>query len=222
MSNSQRVLYGNRLLCKYHIEPIADIQTRKTVGYEILCRSQPYPETTDEWRTWAAYLTDIANDIAVPGTFAAINMDSQQLHDPVIADTLSALNKNIVIEWTEKPGEQPIEDTAAILQKLRNKQGIRIAIDDAGAGADGIQRIMATHPDFVKIDGKLIQAATIHRDPLAFAGIEAIAHIAKMAGATLVAEWVESEREWEICRQYGIHMVQGFYVQETCGKQRRI
>ncbi|WP_031570811.1 EAL domain-containing protein [Acidithiobacillus thiooxidans] len=214
-SKPQKQSYDHR----HHIELIAQASDRAVLGCEILCRSDPFPETLPDWIDWITHLVELANQTATPDYFASINVDGWNLHHPQIMNILQKLTGDAVVEWTERPDKHSTRKTALKLRELQAKTGVRLSIDDVGAGIDGIQRILLVEPDFIKIDGQIIQEATINQNPMAFAAIDSLLNLAQKAGALAVAEWIESEIEWEVCKKCGIDLVQGYYVQKSCNIQ---
>lgn len=120
----------------------------------------------------------------------------------------------LVIEWNEEWISERIACQAAILlQNWRNRFGIKIALDDAGAGHDFIKRFYLVNPDFVKLDGAMIVSARTSKHMQK--ACEAIANITHDNHKTLVAEWIENEGDLHYAKnvleaEYG----QGFYLDD--------
>ncbi len=114
----------------------------------------------------------------------------------------------IVVEITEHVPIQNYETIVSALLPLRNR-GIRIAIDDAGAGYSSLRHVLSLKPDIIKFDTSLTR--DIHLDPTRSAMIEALSNFARRTGTLVVAEGVESEEEVAALRELGIEKAQGYY-----------
>jgi EAL domain-containing protein (putative c-di-GMP-specific phosphodiesterase class I) len=64
--------------------------------------------------------------------------------------------------------------------------------------------------DFIKIEGSFVR--DILTDPVDRAMVEAVCHIGQAIGATLIAEWVESEALLAQVKALGIDYAQGYAV----------
>jgi EAL domain-containing protein (putative c-di-GMP-specific phosphodiesterase class I) len=94
--------------------------------------------------------------------------------------------------------------TVAALKAL----GVRIAIDDFGAGYSSLNYLRHFEVDYLKIDrGFVVDIATNERDR---AVATAIAQIAAALGMTVVAEGVESEAQAAFCSSLGFGELQGY------------
>lgn len=103
------------------------------------------------------------------------------------------------------------EQSLASLRRYR-EQGYSIAVDDYGTGFSGMQLLYYTEPDFIKIDRFFIR--DIASDPKKkhfVAGLLANAH---MLGSMVVAEGVETEKEFYECMAIGCDLVQGYLIQK--------
>jgi EAL domain-containing protein (putative c-di-GMP-specific phosphodiesterase class I) len=88
-------------------------------------------------------------------------------------------------------------------------QGMRVAIDDVGAGYSGLQRIANVAPDLLKLDRSIIHG--IDKSPTHRAIVAALRHFAGETGALLLAEGVETEAEAHIVKSLGVGLAQGWY-----------
>lgn len=97
----------------------------------------------------------------------------------------------------------------AELAPLRAR-GLKLAIDDAGAGFAGLQHILRLEPDIIKLDMTLIQ--TIDVDPARRALAAAMQMFARQTGAVLVAEGVETREELTTLTQLSFMRAQGYLL----------
>lgn len=114
----------------------------------------------------------------------------------------------VIVEITE---HVRIEDYAPVLLALRplREAGIRIAIDDAGAGFSTLSHILAIQPDVIKLDLSLTRG--VDRDPGKRAMTAALSEFARRTRTVLVAEGVETRAELEALRELGVDKAQGYY-----------
>jgi EAL domain-containing protein (putative c-di-GMP-specific phosphodiesterase class I) len=86
--------------------------------------------------------------------------------------------------------------------------GLKVAIDDFGAGYSGLNLLVDFQPDLVKLDRQLVTGIERH-GPLQ-AVVRAISQICLDLGIDIVAEGVESEAEYAWLASQGIHLFQGY------------
>jgi EAL domain-containing protein (putative c-di-GMP-specific phosphodiesterase class I)/GGDEF domain-containing protein/CBS domain-containing protein len=103
--------------------------------------------------------------------------------------------------------EAPVSGT---LDEL-SRDGFRLAIDDFGRGFSGLELLYSCPSDFVKIDRFFI--AGIERDRQKRVLAETMVKLAHLLGRFVVAEGVETEAEFAVCRELGCDLVQGYLIQ---------
>ena len=116
--------------------------------------------------------------------------------------------EDVVIEISE---QESIENFV-IFREMREswrELGLRIAVDDAGAGYASLEAIMEITPDFLKADMRLVRG--IDADPPRQEVLRALNAVARRIGAEVIAEGVETEDELRILRQLGIPYGQGYH-----------
>jgi EAL domain-containing protein (putative c-di-GMP-specific phosphodiesterase class I) len=113
----------------------------------------------------------------------------------------------LLLEITE---HHPIEDYDELLSALEplRERGVRIAIDDAGAGYSSFRHILLIKPDVIKLDISITRG--IDEDASRRALATALLSFAAEIGATLVAEGVETTAEKETLQQLGATLGQGY------------
>lgn len=94
--------------------------------------------------------------------------------------------------------------------KLIRHYGASIAIDDFGVGYSNISHIAKFSPDFVKIDGSLMQS--INTDKKIENLLNSLLLYSNKAGKKLIAEHVSSQQIAQKATQMGIDYLQGFYL----------
>lgn len=123
-------------------------------------------------------------------------------------DKLGISPSMIVIELTER---HPHEDYSILRQAIDHyrSKGFEIAIDDLGAGYSGLRLWAELRPDYVKIDKHFIHG--IHEDPIKREFIHSIRDISHNLNCKVIAEGIETEAEFEVIRNIGINLCQGYY-----------
>ena len=96
--------------------------------------------------------------------------------------------------------------------------GCRVAVDDFGAGYSSMENIMRIKPDYIKIDGSLIQE--IDRSEESLAIVRSILQMSRELGARTVAEHVHNRIIYEIVRDMGVDYMQGYYLSEPFAADR--
>jgi EAL domain-containing protein (putative c-di-GMP-specific phosphodiesterase class I) len=96
-----------------------------------------------------------------------------------------------------------------VLEPLR-KKGLRLAVDDAGAGYASFRHILRLEPDIIKLDMSLTRDIDTDRTRRALAA--ALIRFAQETGSKIIAEGVETQSELEVLRSLGISMAQGYLI----------
>ncbi|WP_040261047.1 sensor domain-containing phosphodiesterase [Pseudomonas massiliensis] len=86
--------------------------------------------------------------------------------------------------------------------------GVRLAIDDAGAGYASMRHILQLRPDIIKLDMALTQG--IEHDAQRRAMASALIAFARETDTSVVAEGVETTADLLTLRRLGAHRVQGY------------
>ena len=103
-----------------------------------------------------------------------------------------AEESRIVVELTEHAAVEDYPRLASALDGLRSA-GVRLAIDDAGAGFASLMHILRLAPDFIKLDRQLISGLDV--DPAKRSLAASLMRFGEESGATIVAEGVETAAE---------------------------
>lgn len=121
----------------------------------------------------------------------------------------SAPLDRIIVEVTEHHPVECYNTLRTQIQSLR-AQGLRLAIDDVGAGHSSFRHILDLQPDVIKLDMSLTRGLEGDRGRRALAS--ALIIFAREIGSELVAEGVESFRQLNCLRELGVTIVQGHIV----------
>ncbi len=205
-------------------QPIWRLGEDRPAGYEALARFGQLPiRGPDQWFADAA-----AVGLAQALELAALRRALQAL--PLLpADRYLTLNVSpataitaelaailaqvdltrIVLEITEQDDVADICALVAALAPLR-AAGMRLAVDDAGAGYSGLQKILELRPDIIKLDRFFVRG--IDQDAPRRALAAALSEFARQVGAELIAEGVEEVPELDAVRALGFDKVQGWLL----------
>jgi EAL domain-containing protein (putative c-di-GMP-specific phosphodiesterase class I)/DNA-binding NarL/FixJ family response regulator len=203
-------------------QPIFDLETRAPVGAEALARFDPESGLRpDQWFHEAAevgLLPELelkAVELALedlsrmpPGAYLSVNASPGTAASDPFAELLEGvLGDRVVVEITEHAPVDDYEELARSLQELR-KAGVRLAVDDAGAGFASLRHILRLAPDILKLDISLTQGIDSDRTRRALAsGLIAFAAEVDMG---VVAEGIETDAELEALLELGVRDGQGY------------
>jgi EAL domain-containing protein (putative c-di-GMP-specific phosphodiesterase class I) len=125
---------------------------------------------------------------------------------PMIADVDAA---RLVLEITE---HATVTDYDALIRALRplRERGVRIAVDDAGAGYASMRHILSLKCEIIKLDMSLTR--DIDTDPGRRALARGLISFACEIGSDITAEGIETRGELEALRNLGVHKAQGYYL----------
>ncbi len=112
----------------------------------------------------------------------------------------------IVLELTEHAGVESYDRLRQALAPLR-AQGLRLAIDDVGAGHSTFRHVLELSPEYIKLDMSLIRA--IDRDTARRALAESITAYGRRTGCEVVAEGIETPAEFAALRDIGCDLCPG-------------
>jgi EAL domain-containing protein (putative c-di-GMP-specific phosphodiesterase class I) len=96
---------------------------------------------------------------------------------------------------------------AALLNEYRG-MGIKLAIDDFGAGYSGLNLLAEFQPDYVKIDMNLVRGIEKHGPRQAI--VRGITQVCGDLGIDVIAEGVETMKEFSWFEDHGIRLFQGY------------
>jgi EAL domain-containing protein (putative c-di-GMP-specific phosphodiesterase class I)/GGDEF domain-containing protein len=115
----------------------------------------------------------------------------------------------IVLEVTER-SEIAFDDTLLRQVNLAKDVGFNVAIDDAGAGTSGLNRMMQIRPHWIKLDRQLV--SEIDADPYKQNLVRFFVHFARMSGVSVIAEGIENPAELATLMGLGIRFGQGYFL----------
>jgi EAL domain-containing protein (putative c-di-GMP-specific phosphodiesterase class I) len=203
-------------------QPIVGLSARRTLGFECLSRFSAEPARgPDVWYAEAdavglreemeiaAIRLALASQARLPaGLYTSINASPATILTGAFLEILEGYRgEDIVIEVTENANVDDYDFLAYALEPLRSR-GIRLAVDDAGAGYASMQHILQLRPDIIKLDMSLTR--DIDRDRPRRALADALIGFAHDTGSVIIAEGVETEAELKTLADLGVDAVQGY------------
>jgi EAL domain-containing protein (putative c-di-GMP-specific phosphodiesterase class I) len=203
------------------LQPIVDLATGRRVGAEALSR---FPI---EWgkppdvcfaeahsigagdrlellalRRAADYLDEVSGYVAMnvsPGTL--LTRDCTELLTEFRLD-------RVVLELSEHDQVADYPALMAVLDPLR-AAGMRLAIDDVGAGFSSLRHIIVTAPDVIKLDRSIVDGVSC--DPVLTSLVRSLVDFAGGCEARVVAEGVETAADADVLRTLGVDYGQGWH-----------
>ena len=119
------------------------------------------------------------------------------------------LRGKLCLEITETAAITHVADATAFVQLVR-AAGVRVALDDFGAGASSFGYLKALAVDYLKIDGQFVR--TLLTDPLDDVAVRCFVDVARVLGLKTVAEFVDHPAVLARLREIGVDFAQGFLL----------
>jgi PAS domain S-box-containing protein len=202
-------------------QPIVDLRRARVVGYEALTRF--FDGTPPDARFSEARAVGLGIELEAATLRAALAASSGLPRAAwlninvspaliVAREPLRALvvasKRRLVLEVTEHVAIEDYDPFRAAVAELG--PGVRLAVDDAGAGFASLRHILELRPAFVKLDRWLV--AGLESDEARKAMIVGLHHFAAATDCQLIAEGVETDAELEALHALGIKLGQGFLL----------
>lgn len=205
-------------------QPIVDLGEMRPTGYESLCRfsAEPY-RTPDLWFHDAAdaglsvelELAAIQQALeALPRLeahqYLSINASPGTVVSDAFVDTMTATPlSQVVLEITEHAIVEDYDRLTGAIDALRER-GMRLAVDDAGAGHSSLRHIVQLSPEFIKLDMSLTR--NVDKDLARRALVGALMFYTRETSAQIIAEGIETEAELETLKLLGVRRGQGYLL----------
>ena len=217
-----------------HFQPIVSAESDDIFAYEGLCRTlDPNPfATLDNLFEQARMCGEISaldllcrhNSIRQAAGLNITSRDArlfinicptslqQSDHSPGATEKMVKAfgleKEKVILEITE---QEAVSNYPLFLKAIKHyrDRGFKIAIDDFGAGYGGMKMLSLVVPDYVKIDRHFFR--DIDSAHINYSLIDAIATICHRLGIDVIGEGIESEKDVRVCREFGIHLMQGYY-----------
>ncbi|WP_077339737.1 sensor domain-containing phosphodiesterase [Pseudocolwellia agarivorans] len=224
-----------------HYQKISDLENTKTIGFEALLRWN-HPEkgllTPSEFlfmaeetgmildiETWVIedvclQLKHWQSSVEYKNIFIGVNLSGRHLTQ---ANQLSKLihlieantvePQRLILEFTESAFAQHTELALKGLKKLK-EFGVKLALDDYGAGLSSLNFLHGYPFEFIKLDRSFIKTLNLDNKNLSL--VKALHELGGNFGYRLVAEGIESAEMLEKLKNVGCDFGQGFHINRPC------
>ncbi|NLA67805.1 MAG: EAL domain-containing protein [Gammaproteobacteria bacterium] len=217
----------------FALQPKVDLRSGRVIGAELLARwDHPRlgPLAPDAFVPMAERMGCIGEmtlhlvrrglehgrdwPVAAGRLHVSINVSANDLADSALVDAIleacSGGGPSLMLEVTETEVMREPERVAVALPRLR-AHGIRISVDDFGAGHSSLVNLRRLGPDELKIDRSFVGALLASHSDRAI--VRATIHLGHELGAKVAAEGIEDEatRDWlmragcDIGQGYALH-----------------
>lgn len=218
-----------------YFQPIVDISTAKVVGHEALARMK---DEEGNIRSAAAVFTDPSLQ---EGRILQLdrNVREAALRRFAEAGQPGFLTLNITPRWIDllegecvptidmldhygiKPSKVVVEiiETESYTDKLYDvvkqykKHGVRVAVDDFGAGSSQFDRVVGLEPDIIKLDMVLFKKAM--QGGSARHLVLSLSYLAERMGSQVLCEGVEDYNELRFALEIGSKLIQGYMFSQA-------
>jgi EAL domain-containing protein (putative c-di-GMP-specific phosphodiesterase class I) len=212
----------------FAFQPIADISDRSVFAYEALARGKGGESAAS---VFSAIPPDEMHAFDHAARMAAVKLAARLgLKDKIslnvmpgciesMPDSLDLLMEcatqsglstgQLMLEITEGEAVQRPKEFSQLLDRYR-AQGVRLAIDDFGAGYSGLNLLAYFQPDLIKLDMHLVR--DIDRAGPRQAIARAVLQVCDDLGIEVIAEGVETIGEYSWFRRVGVRLFQGYLL----------
>src|SRR5690606_36323432 len=149
----------------------------------------------------------------------SINMSANQFsqanfvtHVSVLINQAGAAPENIIVEVTENCLMDESQNTADVLQGLRNL-GIRLDLDDFGTGYSSLSFLRKFPLDMLKIDQSFVKDLGQSEESRQI--VSAILDLARGLGLRVTAEGVETDAQLSALVEMGCDWAQGYHFNRS-------
>ncbi len=204
--------------------PIVDVATRRVIGAEALARIETEPRRPPNiWFPEAvsvglgvdlellaveralSHLDELEGDLYLAVNVSPAAACSGRL-EAILGDVAA---DRVVIELTEHEQVADYDELIDALAALRAR-GVRVAIDDVGAGFSGLNHIARLRPDLIKLDLDITRDIDV--DPVRQALTTALVAFASATGTAIIAEGIETHGELQTLGRLGVAAGQGYFL----------
>ncbi|MCC6072031.1 putative bifunctional diguanylate cyclase/phosphodiesterase [Massilia sp. GCM10020059] len=156
--------------------------------------------------------------------FVCMNLSGASLNDEsFVQDTFEILARyvhvanKLCMEITESVALHDLDNTRRFIDQVRNF-GVKVALDDFGAGYTSFSYLKELPADVLKIDGNFI--VNINEHPANVAIVEAIVNLAVNLGMKTIAEWAEDSATVQTLADIGVDYVQGYAIARSMAPEK--
>jgi diguanylate cyclase (GGDEF)-like protein len=223
-----------KLVLENAFQPIVEVGTGSVFGYESLLRGQerigfssPLELLDQAQETGQLLALEQMMSTRALAKFASLpdfssqtlflNLDVRLIRhgDYFLEKVVQHLRKaniapsSVCFEFSERFDNTTVPEFADLVTRMR-LEGFKLAIDDFGVG-HGEMKLLCDYPvDYLKIDRHFISG--VDKSPRKRHLVKNIVNIAHVLGIRVIAEGIETEAEFLACREYGVDLVQGWFI----------
>ena len=203
------------------LQPVVDYQTRRAFAYEALVRGKvpelASPPAIIQAAIEARCLGELGRFVrtkavaACPTDRIFINIHPGEFDEGWLVRPDDPIFERDIypayLEITESVPLSHFDVCHSVLSEIRNK-GVRLVIDDLGAGYSNLKYIADLSPDVVKLDRELVTG--LHQKGRMEKLVTSIVRLCTELGAKVVAEGIETDEELRAVLRTGVHYMQGY------------
>jgi EAL domain-containing protein (putative c-di-GMP-specific phosphodiesterase class I)/GGDEF domain-containing protein len=225
-SKIKEVIHEGKLRVYY--QPIIDNKTEKVSKYECLIRALDGDKIIPPFFFLQAAksrgMLPVITKIVIEESFKvfahndisfSINITDDDLKGNYLINFLLQKSKEygikperVYLEVLESITSAKAQHTSTQFEALK-RLGFQISIDDFGAEASNLSRLLTLQADIIKIDGQFIK--NLDSDANSVKIVETVVSLAQKIGAKTVAEFVHNEEIFHIVQALGVDYSQGYY-----------
>jgi len=203
------------------LQPIVDLATGRRAGAEALSRFPAHWRLAPDVVFAQAHGIGLGHELELLALeraarllhrvdgYVAMNVSPATLVTPECGALLAGLPaERVLLELSE---HEQVEDYPALAAALAAPRaaGMRLAIDDVGAGFSSLRHIVITAPDVIKLDRSIIDGVCADRVLSTLVG--SLVVFAHGSGTQVVAEGVETAADAAALRGLGVDLGQGWF-----------
>lgn len=146
----------------------------------------------------------------------SVNISGRSFDEPTLPNSIHDLLKEygvaperLIIELTETAAVSEMQDAQRFIEALQ-QTGCIVCLDDFGTGFSTFAYLKYLGVEVLKIDGMFIRDLPNHKDNQAF--VKAMIDVGRGLNKITVAEFVEDEATFNMLRDLGVDLAQGYYL----------
>jgi EAL domain-containing protein (putative c-di-GMP-specific phosphodiesterase class I)/ActR/RegA family two-component response regulator len=205
-------------------QPVVDLQDRRLIGVEALARFGVEPRYPPDVWFEAAHRVGLgvelehialrqavrAADSLPPDVYMAVNISPAVVLAPGLEAALAeGPAGQLVLEITEHAKVDDYDALRAALASIRNR-GVRLAIDDVGAGFASLRHVLRLDPEIIKLDHEITRG--VEHNPGRSKLVGGLIAGASAVSTLVVAEGIETEAQLRCLRELGVRGGQGYFI----------
>ncbi|WP_310681036.1 EAL domain-containing protein [Hydrogenovibrio sp.] len=211
-------------------QPIVDAKTHEVVKYECLLRLKEGEDYVSPGnflgiakrlrlyhRLTQTMIDQVFKRMQISPHHFSVNLSIEDIADETMCQWLIQRVETcpdpgrLVLEIVESEGIQNYDTVREFIRAVK-AHGVRVALDDFGAGYSNFAYMVQLDVDYLKIDGSIIR--DICDNPASEVMTETILAFAHKLGVKTIAEFVSSQAVVDCLNGFAIDELQGFYFGE--------